>query len=65
MRGPGFTCVDVFSLTLTHHAHTHTCMCMPQGFVAVVLSGSQMRVHFYTTEQSGPTYTRIIPQPAW
>ncbi|KAG2438465.1 hypothetical protein HXX76_005018 [Chlamydomonas incerta] len=36
-----------------------------QGFVAVVVSGNQMRVHYYTTEQSGPTYTRIIPQPAW
>ncbi|KAG2430693.1 hypothetical protein HYH02_013690 [Chlamydomonas schloesseri] len=36
-----------------------------QGFVAVVLSGSQMKVHFYTTEQSGPTYTRVIPQPSW
>ncbi|KXZ52138.1 PAP1 protein [Gonium pectorale] len=36
-----------------------------QGFVAVVVSGNSMRVHYYTTDMSGPAYTRVIMQPSW
>nr|ADI46826.1 PAP1f [Volvox carteri f. nagariensis] len=34
-----------------------------KGFVAVVLTGDTMRLHFYTTGQSGPTYTRSLSPP--
>jgi hypothetical protein len=33
--------------------------------VAVVLAGDVMRLHFYSTDMSSPTYTRIINRPAW
>nr|BCL66209.1 Purple acid phosphatase [Volvox reticuliferus]BCL66277.1 Purple acid phosphatase [Volvox reticuliferus] len=36
-----------------------------QGFLAVVFSGAAMKLHFYTTGQSGPTYTRVVPVPDW
>nr|BCL66142.1 Purple acid phosphatase [Volvox africanus] len=36
-----------------------------QGFLAVVFSGTSMKLHFYTTGQSGPTYTRVVPAPNW
>ncbi|GLI62857.1 Purple acid phosphatase [Volvox africanus] len=35
-----------------------------QGFLAVVFSGASMKLHFYTTGQSGPTYTRVVPAPS-
>ncbi|GLC46342.1 hypothetical protein PLESTB_001764800 [Pleodorina starrii] len=36
-----------------------------QGFVAVVMAGDTMRLHYYTTGQSTPTYTRLVPLPTW
>ncbi|PNH10100.1 Purple acid phosphatase 8 [Tetrabaena socialis] len=36
-----------------------------QGFLAVVVTGGTMRLHYYTTQESGPTYTRDVKMPAW